>query len=361
MVALLNRCTISPLLLAAGCLIAGLHGALHNQISYGASLEYFTCTKFPQFWIPAELRNRLGAAAVGFMAAWWMGLIIGPPLLLAGLVHRSPQGYAKHVLVAFGVCAATALVLGMGTLLWAHITLTPENVPQFGLPACVVDTVAYCRAGFMHDTSYLGGVVGIVTGVLYLLHAHRGVTSGESAATASSPSPSPPPPFAPRFYQSSYHMTTNPRMARKPQPSGFSLFLFKSLLVYAALAAALVATLVGNTANDDANTDTSSSSATPSPTTTQAALSAQVVVTVLIATPFVAVTLALMSFAVVTRCRLHAILQGFLWIERYNTLLKVRECETRACVRRSLAAPALIRCGDAVAEIPGVMVKITKG
>ncbi len=120
-------------------------------------------------------------------------------------------------------------------------------------------------------------------------------------------------------------MTTNPRMARKPQPRGFSVFLLKCLLVYAALAAALVATLVGNAAaiNDDSNLFSNA--------TTRAVL--YPVVTTVVATLYAATTLVLISFSLVTRCRLSAILQGFLWIERYNTQLKVRTTLLRTMMR----------------------------
>lgn len=48
-----------PVLLAAGCLISGVYGALHDQISYTVSPEYFHAFKFRQFAIPPELQNRL--------------------------------------------------------------------------------------------------------------------------------------------------------------------------------------------------------------------------------------------------------------------------------------------------------------
>ena len=46
-------------LLAAGCLNAGVYGALHNQISFTVSPDYFFAFKFRQFGIPEEFRDRL--------------------------------------------------------------------------------------------------------------------------------------------------------------------------------------------------------------------------------------------------------------------------------------------------------------
>ena len=62
-----------PLLLGAACVIAGLYGALHNQISYTVSPEYFHLHKFKQFEIPVALHGRIGAAwSVGMLRGGWV-------------------------------------------------------------------------------------------------------------------------------------------------------------------------------------------------------------------------------------------------------------------------------------------------
>lgn len=158
-----------PVLLAAGCLIAGLYGALHNQISYTVAPEYFHAFKFPQFGIPPGLHNRLGAAIVGWHASWWMGAIIGVPVLLAGLAMPDARSYFTRSLIAFAVVAATALAVGLGALADASATITASNLPDFWYPEGVTDRAAFARAGTMHNFSYLGGYLGIITGPLYLV------------------------------------------------------------------------------------------------------------------------------------------------------------------------------------------------
>jgi hypothetical protein len=160
-----------PVLLAAACLTAGVYGALHNQISYTVSPEYFHDFKFHQFGIPAILHGRLGAAVVGWEASWWMGFLIGVPVLTIGLVLRGWRAYLGRCLMAFAVVAATALVVGLAALAWACCTITVASLPAPAdfEPAEAVAIVAFKRAGTMHNFSYLGGFVGIVTGSLYLL------------------------------------------------------------------------------------------------------------------------------------------------------------------------------------------------
>lgn len=158
-----------PVLLAAACLVAGTYGMLHNQISYTVSPDYFHALKFDQFGIPADLRGRIGASIVGWHASWWMGFLIGVPVLLVGLILPGWQAYLRHCLIAFGVVALTALAVGLGALIYACLTISESSPPAFRYPDGVVDKVAFARAGVMHNYSYLGGFLGIITGTLYLI------------------------------------------------------------------------------------------------------------------------------------------------------------------------------------------------
>lgn len=164
----MEKTLLFPALLAVGCVISGLYGALHNQISYTVSPDYFHAFKFDQFGIPEDLQNRFGAAIVGWRASWWMGLIIGVPVLLIGLIMPGWKAYLTRCLLAFGVIAATTLLVGLGALLYASLTITDELMPP-SIFHQGVDAVSFARAGAMHNSSYLGGLIGIVTGSVYLV------------------------------------------------------------------------------------------------------------------------------------------------------------------------------------------------
>lgn len=155
-------------LLVFGCLVAGVYGALHDQISFTVSPDYYFAFKFHQFDIPAALQNRFGAAIVGWLATWWMGVLVGMPIIGAGLLFPDARSYARHCLIAFAVVAATALVFGMGALVVATLRISESNLPPFIYPDGVVDRVAFARAGMMHNFSYLGGFMGVFTGLAYL-------------------------------------------------------------------------------------------------------------------------------------------------------------------------------------------------
>lgn len=155
------KLVLFPILLAAGCLFAGAYGAFHNQISYTVSPDYFHAFKFRQFRIPVEEQNRTGASIVGWRASWWMGLFIGIPILLVGLILPGWEVYLSRCLLAFAVVAVTALLVGLGALLYASATISPDPLYK--------DRAAFECAGTMHNFSYLGGFLGIITGSLYLV------------------------------------------------------------------------------------------------------------------------------------------------------------------------------------------------
>jgi hypothetical protein len=170
------RLLLVPALLAFGCLVAGLYGALHDQISFTASPDYFYAFKFHQFQIPSEQQNRIGAAIVGWHATWWMGVIIGVPLTCVGLTFPDARSFVRHMLIAFMVVTATALAFGLGALVIASLWIDENNLPNFPYPAGVANRVEFARVGVMHNFSYLGGLVGIGTGLAYLATARWRLT-----------------------------------------------------------------------------------------------------------------------------------------------------------------------------------------
>lgn len=152
--ALVQKIVLLPLVLVAACVIAGSYGVLHNQISYTVALDYFHGFKFEQFRIAPSQQNRIGASIVGWLAAWWMGAIIGTPLAMVALIGTAPKQYFQRSLESLLVAATTALLIGLVALVYAF---TQSNLTAFE------------RAGSMHNFSYLGGGVGILTGAAYLI------------------------------------------------------------------------------------------------------------------------------------------------------------------------------------------------
>jgi hypothetical protein len=205
------------------CLYAALFGALHNQISYLVSPDYFHAFKFIQFGIPPDLHNRIGAALVGVLASWWMGIPLG--LVVAPLAWT--QSSWQKFLIDFHKMAAvmilvTILVSVLGILVG---TFTATSDPVSGLPVPLVvessddqlklvpgkeakviiipieatgvqSPYRFRVAGTMHNFTYAGGVLALLVGIGYQIMlrraANRPPPAEATAAPASKPAPGKP-------------------------------------------------------------------------------------------------------------------------------------------------------------------------
>lgn len=146
-------------------LIAGLYGILHNQVSYTVSPEYFTKFKFIQFSLTdVPWPERVRASVVGFLASWWMGIPIGLLVGAGGFLQRDARQMRLTLAWSLVVLVAVTLLIGLAGLLVGWVfTRDPANVNRltnFVRPG-IDNPREFLCAGFMHDASYLGGVLGI--------------------------------------------------------------------------------------------------------------------------------------------------------------------------------------------------------
>lgn len=169
----MKKLALAPVLLLCGCVFAGLYGIVHDQLTYTISPDYFHAFKFHQFQLDESLRNRVGVALIGWLATWWMGCLIGIPIMSVGWIFAEPRSYAKHSLIAFAIAAATALLIGIGALTYGLLSIGPERLPDFWYPEGPIDRVAFARVGTMHNFSYLGGFTGIFVAIAYLAIARK--------------------------------------------------------------------------------------------------------------------------------------------------------------------------------------------
>ena len=110
-------------LLLFACVIAGLYGALNDQITYTVSPEYYHKLKFDQFNIPLIYRNRIGVSMVGWYAAWWMGVVVAGPILAAGLIIVDWLDYFKKVSRAFGLVGIATVISAIGGAIYAFLAV----------------------------------------------------------------------------------------------------------------------------------------------------------------------------------------------------------------------------------------------
>ena len=183
-----KKITMVALLIPIGILFASVYGALHNQISYTVSPEYFTRFKFEQFGI-INFPQRLGASAVGVFATWWMGLIIGSILASVALIQKDASTMFKSTLQAYGIVVVVAIVTGLIGLAYGVIHLSklpPSEFSDWYIPDNLQNRGAFIAAGSMHNFSYLGGVIGMFVGVWWQIHFKRRLIAGANQRTPNS-------------------------------------------------------------------------------------------------------------------------------------------------------------------------------
>ncbi|MFK7755583.1 MAG: hypothetical protein AB8B53_01485 [Flavobacteriales bacterium] len=179
---LINKVIALILILILAPILGGIYGIIHDQITYSISEEYYTKFKFIQFGLenwgmgqnigtlktPEIILNnpRLGAAIVGTLATWWVGLIIGILLGLVGLIHRNGKEMFNASIRAIAITTGIALLTGLLGLLYGKICLV-ENPPNWFLPDNLIERANFIMVGSMHNFSYLGGLIGLVCGIIF--------------------------------------------------------------------------------------------------------------------------------------------------------------------------------------------------
>jgi len=162
------------LLVALAALSASVFGALHNQLSYSVGPDYFHAIKFPQFAIPEGTPPRLGAAQVGVLASWWMGAAVGLPAFLYGLIAvPTGRSYFAAGLGGIGLVVMVSTFAALLGLLGGIVSESTGLLGPVGTPEGV-DRADYLRAGFMHDATYFGGMLGALVAI-WPMHRARAI------------------------------------------------------------------------------------------------------------------------------------------------------------------------------------------
>ena len=146
-----------------GSLIAGIYGILHDQITFTISPEYFTKLKFEQFrWANLSFHDRVFVAEIGFLATWWVGFFAGWFLArrhIPGQVRMQAWG---KIMTGCGIIVLSAMLFG--ALGYAYGCWVVPG--EFWIDAMerlgIADQPAFLRVAYIHNGSYLGGLIGLI-------------------------------------------------------------------------------------------------------------------------------------------------------------------------------------------------------
>ena len=149
-----------------GCLIAGTYGVIHDQVTYSIGPEYFTQFKYEQFrWANFGWSDRFFVGCIGFLATWWVGLIVAWILTRRMLPNQSFSVAAKKILAGFGVVFLTGFAtgaIGYGYGLYLGPEADYSRYDKVFKAMGVTDAWAFLRVAYIHNAGYLGGLIGLV-------------------------------------------------------------------------------------------------------------------------------------------------------------------------------------------------------
>ena len=158
----------------AAIVIASLYGVGHDQVTYTISPEYYTKFKFIQFNLADSgaaqhmTQPRSAVVMVGVKATWWMGMYIGLIIGLVALVYRNPDRMFASSMQALGIVLGVAIITGAIGGWYGHNILAKKGV-DWWLPNNLVHRTEFITVGSIHNFSYLGGLIGLVLAIVFLL------------------------------------------------------------------------------------------------------------------------------------------------------------------------------------------------
>jgi hypothetical protein len=151
-------------------IIAGLYGSIHDEITYSISSEYFIKFKYRQFGFePAWFGgHRQTVAVIGFLATWWMGLLIGLIIGLTGLIFNNHVTMRKAITGAVLIVFVTAIGFVILGFLWGKYHLVKTGV-NWWMPEDLINKDNFIIVGSIHNFSYIGGIAGLFISVFYMI------------------------------------------------------------------------------------------------------------------------------------------------------------------------------------------------
>ena len=167
----LMRWVLAVATLPLGAFAGGLFGALHNQVSYRVSPDYFHGFKFQQFAVSPYFLNPAGASLVGIGASWWMGLLLGIPIAVVALGEPTRGAQLRATLRGVALAIVVTACASLVGLALGFVFPTAADVSHY--PGPIHDPVAFASAGSMHNASYLGGALAFVVVPLALWYRRK--------------------------------------------------------------------------------------------------------------------------------------------------------------------------------------------
>lgn len=158
----------------ATAILAALYGVIHDQITYTISPEYFTKFKFQQFRYDAfQFGPRILASAIGVLATWWVGLFVGWCVGRRFIFAKDQRGAYRNVAFALVIVLLTSILFSIGGFVVSYTADAANWVQTLNLLG-VHDQAQFITVAYIHNASYLGGLVGLIVAVTFVRNNKSG-------------------------------------------------------------------------------------------------------------------------------------------------------------------------------------------
>lgn len=155
-----------------GAAIAGIYGIVHDQVTVRLGVEYFTKFKLLQFhYLDPAAPIHFTAVKIGFLATWWVGFFAGWFMARITLPHEPWPQAARRSARGVGLMILTAVLAALIAAAIAPRTLADSRLPGWEdmlTSFAIEDSLAFILVGYIHNASYLGGLIGLITALLWL-------------------------------------------------------------------------------------------------------------------------------------------------------------------------------------------------
>ena len=163
----------------AGAGLAGIYGVIHDQVTYSICPEYFTRLKFSQFhYADFGWPTRVFVGEIGFLATWWVGFVAGWFLVQISVPACSGAAAFRRTAGGFLIMFASTLAASitgyvLGRLHGADYSAWQSMTSTLG----VLDLPGFVRVAYIHNASYLGGLMGLIAAIIHLRKLKRATPS----------------------------------------------------------------------------------------------------------------------------------------------------------------------------------------
>ena len=163
-----------------GAVLAAAYGILHDNITFAIGPEYFTNLKFDQFrYADIGLGDRIFVSTIGVLATWWVGFIAGWFLARRLLPNQPRQNAMRQVRKGFAIVFACGLMAGgLGYLygVWRGPDADYSAWSGVANRLDISDIWPFVRVAYIHNASYIGGVIGLLLALILIKPLTRTAT-----------------------------------------------------------------------------------------------------------------------------------------------------------------------------------------